>query len=339
MESRKRLRVGYKELSPLKDMATKIEHLSQIPTQTSLWENKHVIALNIEYNNVDKIKEIIQPSDLTEEDNFKNLMLKDWRKEEFLLSNDYIKHNKNIKDKKMITIIKKIRRVLGQEMYGHSIKETLVDSFMTSLLYYLGFDDDPFLIHPQYDYSVYIDKGRHKITSKVEFMITNDDTYMVLVVEDKYLKNISENDNWSEPLIAGEIFGAAFYNRSLITQKKIRYPFDIHTIRVIGTRITFYKSTINRDYLSEVETKLPIIHKLEIKRFPQQSDPLPNQGVDLPALDFAKENDRSVILSILKSLHKKNELVILVKNYVINGYHDEYILSLNSIFINILNKA
>jgi hypothetical protein len=284
-------------------MVIDIEHLSQIPTQTSKWENDHVIALNIEYKNVENINEIIQPSSLTEEDNFRNLILKNWKKEEFLLTNDYIK--KNIKDKKIITIIKKIRRVLGQEIYGIPIKETQVDSFMTSLLYYLGFDDDPFLLHPQYDYSIYIDKGKHKITSKVEFMITNDDTYVVLIVEDKHLKNVSENNNWSEPQIAGEIFGAAFYNRSLSTQKKIRYPFDIYAIRVIGTKITFYKSTINRDYLNEVETKLPIKNKLEIKRFPQQLDQLPDQDIDLPALDFTNENDRSVILSILKSLYIK----------------------------------
>ncbi|KAI9305041.1 hypothetical protein BJ944DRAFT_265886 [Cunninghamella echinulata] len=306
MESRKRVRIDYKELSSAEEMTIDIEHLSQIPTQTSLWENEHVTALNIEYINVRDINEIIQPSDLTEEDNFKNLILKDWKKDEFLLSNDYFKNNKDIKDKKMLTVLKKIRRVLGQEVFGHHIKETQVDSFMTSLLYYLGFDDDPLLIHPQYDYSVYIDKGRHKITSKVEFMITKDDAYVVLIVEDKHLKNVIDNNNWSEPQIAGEIFGAAFYNKSLITQQPVRYPFDIYAIRVIGTKITFYKSTINRDYLVEVETKLPINHKLVIQRFPQQLDPLPNQDMKLPALDFANENDRIVILSILKSLYKNN---------------------------------
>lgn len=38
--------------------------------------NEHVNALNVEYKNVDNINEIIQSSDLTEEDNYKNLILK-----------------------------------------------------------------------------------------------------------------------------------------------------------------------------------------------------------------------------------------------------------------------
>lgn len=53
-------------------------------------------------------------------------------------------------------------------------------------------------------------------------MITNDDTYIFFAIEDKYLKNISDNSNWSELKLAGEIFNAKFHNRSLSTQKKIR---------------------------------------------------------------------------------------------------------------------
>ncbi|CAO3635994.1 unnamed protein product [Cunninghamella echinulata] len=284
-------------------MVVVIEHLSQIPTQTSKWENEHVIALNIEYKNVENIDEIIQPSDLTEEDNFKKLILKNWKKEEFLLTDEYI--NEKEKDKKILTIIKKIRTVLGQEMYGDYIKVTQIDSFVTSLLFYLGFDDDPYLTHPQYDYSIYLDDGQCKITSKVEFMITYNDAYVVLIIEDKHYNNVSVTNDWSEPQIAGEIFGAIFHNIKLSTRKQKEYPFDIYALRIINTKITFYKTTFNLDYVREVETRLPIKHKLEIKRFPQQLGSLPNKSKILSSLDFTIDNDRFVILSLLKSLYIK----------------------------------
>ncbi|CAO3654367.1 unnamed protein product, partial [Cunninghamella echinulata] len=51
MEPRKRLRINYKELSSSQEMILDIENLSQIPTQTSKWDNEHVTALNIEYQN------------------------------------------------------------------------------------------------------------------------------------------------------------------------------------------------------------------------------------------------------------------------------------------------
>lgn len=132
-----------------------------------------------------------------------------------------------------------------------------------TLLDFFGFDEEPFLMHPQYDYSVYLDNDQHKITSKVEFMITIDD--------------------------------------------KLIYPFNIYAIRVIGTKITFYKSIITREYLKEAQEKLPRNNKLIIKRFPKQIDPLQNQSRILEALYFTNEKDRIIILSIFKSLYKTNK--------------------------------
>jgi hypothetical protein len=50
-----------------------------------------------------------------------------------------------------------------------------------TLFEYIGFDDDPFLMHPQYDYTVVIGHD-HRITSKVEYMVTRKNVYIVFVV-------------------------------------------------------------------------------------------------------------------------------------------------------------
>jgi hypothetical protein len=303
MTSRNTSIKNYKDLSSSDEMIIDIEHLSQIPTQTSKWDSDHVIALNIEYKNVENIMEIIDPRDLNENDNFKKLILKNWNRQDFLNANnnDY----KNIKISKIITIMRKIKNVLKNEDVGPT-RETKVDSFIMTLLDYLGFDEEPFLMHPQYDYSVYVDNDLHKITSKVEFMITKEDTYVVLIVEDKHPRNVSELSDWSEPQIAGEIFGAAYHN-IFINDGNLIYPFNIYAIRVIGTKITFYKSIITREYLKEAQKTLPKKNKLEIKRFPQQPDSSPNQSRKLEALDFTNEKDRISILSIFKGLYEINK--------------------------------
>lgn len=90
-----------------------------------------------------------------------------------------------MENNKTITIITKIKSALVNEISGERIREAKVNPFITPLLYFLGFDDYPFLTHPQYNYSAYVNGGNHKITSKVEFIVTKYNTYIVLIVEDK----------------------------------------------------------------------------------------------------------------------------------------------------------
>ncbi|CAO3645506.1 unnamed protein product [Cunninghamella echinulata] len=279
----------YKESNSSGEMTIDIEQLSQIPTQSSKWNKEQVAALNIEYANVDDITELIKPAELKDDDNFKKLILENWNKRNFLSANNTI--YENMENKQIATIIRKINTILSNES-TESFKETKVDAFIMSLLYFLGFDQEPFAILPQYDYSIYLNNGQHKITSKVECMITRQGTFIVLVVKDKHPSNVSEFKDWSEPQIAGEILGAAYHN--VFISKLIQYPFYIHAIRVIGTKITFYKSTITHEYLTEAETRLPRAHRLEIKRFPGQPSSSPSQGRELVALDFTNESDLEV---------------------------------------------
>jgi hypothetical protein len=297
--------INYKENSSSYDsdeMAIDIDHLNLIPSQTSKWNKEHVNSLNIKYINSNKLLEIINPSNINNNINYKNLILPKWNKQKFLISDneDY----KDIKIPKVITIIRKIKNVLINELSSTS-RETKVDSFVMTLLDYLGFDEEPFLMHPQYDYSVKLDDNKHKISSKVEFMITKEDKYIVLIVEDKHPKNVSELSDWSEPQIAGEIFGAAYHNVSM--NIKQNYPFNIYAIRIIGTKFTFYKATIERNYLIEAQKKLPTKNNLQIKRYPYQTESNEKEGRVLNALDFTIENDRKIILEILKSLYEINK--------------------------------
>ncbi len=94
-------------------------------------------------------------------------------------------------------------------------------------------------MHPQYDYTVVIGHD-HRITSKVDYMVTKRDVYIVFVVEDKHPKGTSELTNWSEHQIAGEIFGSAYHNVDIGTYSSevisfvyTRHPYYWHRVYIL----------------------------------------------------------------------------------------------------------
>lgn len=241
-----------------------------ISANTSHWTKENCIALKILYVNASDISEIIMTSQL--DDHYKQLELKGWDR----LASDY-------PSRKIATIMRKVANVLRNEQKDHK----KVDSFLMSLLEYLGFDDDPLLMHPQYDYSTFINNDR-KITSKVEYMITRGDAYVVLIV-----RGVSELTDWSEPQIAGAIFSSAYHNVSI---NGLSYPFNIYAVRVVSTKFTFYKAMVTRKYLEECVHGLPIRNMLDIKSYP------PTENHTLNGWDFADEQDRIRILETFKGL-------------------------------------
>lgn len=247
-----------------------IDNAVHISANTSRWTKENCIALKILYVNASDISEIIMTSQL--DDHYKQLELKGWDR----LASDY-------PSRKIATIMRKVANVLRNEQEDHR----KVDSFLMSLLEYLGFDDDPLLMHPQYDYSTFMSND-HKITSKVEYMITRGDAYVMLIV-----RGVSELTDWSEPQIAGAIFNSAYHN---VTINGLSYPFNIYAVRVVSTKFTFYKAMVTRKYLEECVHGLPIRNMLDIKSYP------PTENHTLNAWDFADEQDRIRILETFKGL-------------------------------------
>jgi len=286
------------------DIHINIKSLYDIPSGTSSWEPEHLLALNIEYNNVQVIKDVITTykDNIIDKDN--PILLNGWAKVDFLTMNCIA----SVVNKKVRTIIKKIRNILINES-TRPARETKIDSFVQSLLSYLGFDDDPFELNPQYDYSIELNNNK-RITSRVEFITIKNDMFIILIVEDKHPLGVSELKDWSEPQIAGELLGAGFHNMQLsaLDQKQIQYPMYINAIRVVGTKFTFYKAIITREYLAELQkcidrdNILPSVHSMIIYRHPEQPSREINMSAILTAWDFCIPNDRKQIVNALKSL-------------------------------------
>ena len=294
---RKRQRHRDNPTSSDTDLQRPILSIEDIPNSPSKWTTDYVNSLNIIYIDGSSISDVIPivddlPSSID------SLFLPGWDRNRFITADsDDIRQ---INDRAVGTIIRKVQNIIADEN-ALSFKEQNVDAFMLSLLVYTGFDEEPCLLTPQYSYDVTI--RRHKMKSKVDFMVTSDNIHMVLIVEDKAGAGGSVHNSWHETQLAGEVFLSALHAEQLSEYKrrKITYPFDIHIVRVIGTMFTFYKASITREYLDECWQRLPSDNtSLVITRFPQYTTDAGE--VTFNAWDFSDEQDRKPILQTLASL-------------------------------------
>lgn len=293
MQTRKGKRAKYDEDDPL---YAEIKDITHINKQTNNWTKHDQISLSIFIEDADSESDIVDQIDELD-DVYAKLVLPEWDRDRLLLFNP-VKYSY---DRQVMTLIEKISDIVAAERANATI-ESVIDSFMSSLLNFLQFDYYPLSIHPQYKYKVEFMKNHH-ISSIVEFMITRSHSsgrHTILFVEDKHNANVSAMRNWEEPQIAGEIFGSAHHNGTLYHGKVITYPFDIFAVRVVGTRFTFYKAAVYEEYLKECQNEgLPARNKLVIKRYPKDPNPY-------NAWDFCDESDRVKILKMLKSIENKS---------------------------------
>ena len=105
-------------------------------------------------------------------------------------------------------------------------EESRTDTLVDYILRGVGLGTYPFLfkVQPIYKFTV---EGK-SITSVYDFGIVKN-SMIIIVEEDKHMKNVSPVNMWGEHQIAGELLAAAFTNF---------YTDDIYAIRVIGTKFT-----------------------------------------------------------------------------------------------------
>ncbi|KXN73251.1 hypothetical protein CONCODRAFT_3931 [Conidiobolus coronatus NRRL 28638] len=312
MQTRKRKGINYKEVetSNSSDYII-IETISDIPSDTSSWENEHIKALNIEIKNIESVNSsFLSQGDANNEniveDRFKILELKDFDRNKI---NNINSNELKLLDGSVASLIMKIKYIINLSD-GPAKKEVRVDGFVMSLLNMLGFDKYPYIMYPQYEYSALFKNS--KITSKVEFIVINSGKYVLLIVEDKHKDNTGYFNNWSENQIAGEMFGCVYHTIQLIeyNSEKIVFPIKVSAVRIIGTMFTFYHSEVSKQYTEECYKKLPTKNSMTIYRYPSIYDEDENTIAPIKALDFCNPKDRLIILQTFKSIQlfdkKKN---------------------------------
>lgn len=276
------------------DIYHEITSVEDVPNQTSKWNEEHRKAMMIEFVNASGLTELIELIvDHPEEWN----ALSEWDRISFRNAKiSDLEHLVTI-NKKVATIAKKVSKIVGKEETKESVREAEVDSFIMSLLEYVGFDEWPFQTELQHRYLFNVpDPNGRQFSSTVDFLINTKEDQAVMIIEDKHMGNIGFLSEWSEPQIAGEILAFAFNNISGRS-----YPILVHAVRVVGTRFTFYKAQIEKRYMKEISIAgIPRKKsgvRLEVIRYPPQVN-----DTTLDAWDFCNPYERGLVLTSLYSL-------------------------------------
>jgi hypothetical protein len=281
------------------DVHATISSGDDIPSATSRWTLEHRKAIAVSFVNSPSVSNIIPQLDI-DGNQCKNLVLKGWDRARFkaLTDADVLLITESLSDLAVGTIISKTTNIIIKEEAGN-IREAEVDSFMMSLLQYMRFDEWPCFVEPQYRYSFKIE-SRH-VASVVDFLVVVNRRCVLLFVEDKHTGNTGSLMEWSEPQIAGEILASAFHDAQLGNiGVGVMYPLVVYAVRVVGTRFTFYRADVTKEYMREVSTRgLPKNTTLTVLRYPPQAS-----SDVLESWDFCDYNDRIEILKMLYALRQ-----------------------------------
>jgi hypothetical protein len=186
------------------------------------------------------------------------------------------------------TLIYEIKQVHDA---NNRLQESYVDTYVDSLLHILGFNFYPYSIKIQHKYEIRLNKDTMKITAKPDFTVASIKSNMLVVIEDKTMKNARYTNRWKEDQVLGELFVIAHNQR-------IRDTTNIYAIRIIGTLFTFYKATVTIEYIKETLNGYPIKQHMNILRYPDPG----NDVYEINALNICKTEDRKVIIEYLNRI-------------------------------------
>lgn len=182
------------------------------------------------------------------------------------------------------TLVDLIQRVVQNEDVKIGTKESLTDTFVDFLLRKLGFESYPLRLNIKPIYVTRI--GRRTVTSECDFSVERNKS-VLMIEEDKHLKNTYRSERFGEFQIAGELLAAASENYQNDPKDQI-----IYGMRAIGTRFTFYKAFFSERYLYSLPDGIPN-EVATIYRY--------SKGTER-GYDYAEPQHRQDILAMLSSL-------------------------------------
>ena len=254
----------------------------QLPSNASEFYPIHRRSLNIQYENVHRIENILGALSMQYDS---SLLLKNLTRDDLsIIAHRYDILNSLNDDEKTLAL------------YLHKVLTTDVrtDSFVNYLLMELRFNKYPFLLNLQPDYSFQVYSTR--VTAKVEFSIEKNNSILCFD-EGKHLHSISSTTEYGESQISAEILACAFTNYD--KPDSPRRDQTIFAMRVIGSRFTLYKAFVSKHYIQSLNEGFPPEDQnVKVMRFP------PNANDTSYGYDYADENHRPFILDLLVRLRE-----------------------------------
>ena len=277
------------QLRPRSSSAASGDEYEYPVESASKWDGSTIVHMNIVVKDVNDLF-----SDLDISADAKRVVLPEWKDTKWLTDVDLVSapYSKSIK-----SLIEKVHRVVRAQQ---SMTEVLVDGFMYSLLFILGFDDYPCTVYPQYVYSTRIGLRNHLVQAKADYGVLSGSKKLMLVVEDKTVTTATYANNWKEDQVMGELFVAVHdLHHYGVGSDKVDFPVIMYAVRVVGTLFTFYKAVGTLDYIKETSrTGTAINNEMVVERYP----PIEDNPFKLTAFDICNLNDRMRILKCLCSI-------------------------------------
>jgi hypothetical protein len=267
----------------------KLDDPRQLPSNASEFYPIHRRSLNIQYENVHRIENILSALSMQYDS---SLLLKNLTRDELsIIAHRYDILNSLNDDEKTLALY--LHKVLQNDPLTTGVR---TDSFVNYLLMELRFNKYPFLLNLQPDYSFQVYSTR--ITAKVEFSIEKNNGILCFD-EDKHLHSISSTTEYGESQIGAEILACAFTNYDKPDSPTRGRDQTIFAMRVIGSRFTLYKAFVSKDYIQSLNEGFPPEDQnVNVMRFP------PNANDTSYGYDYANENHRPLILDLLVRLRE-----------------------------------
>jgi hypothetical protein len=266
------------------DIIRKVDGLSK---STSEFEQRDTEKLKITYKRLDNLlefKQLVYSYDIDISAD-SPLYIRDLEYDMFVgCSHNINKINMLSNKEKLFAIL--IDQVAMNEEFIRGTDESKTDTLVDYILREVGLAEYPLILKLK---PVYELKIRHKTISSVHDFSIEKAHKVVLVDEDKHIRNTTAGSAWGEYQIAGEILAAAYNNYVLHAAES-----ELIAIRVISTRFTFYHVIIPLDYLNSLSIGLPTID-IVVSRYPDSDK----------GLDYKDHNERRIITDMLMRIRYK----------------------------------
>lgn len=285
---------GLRSNTDAQSNAELVKKINNLNDSTSYFNIKDIFALRLDYNDVNDIKEFtakITQGRRVNEEKFTvegTSALYIGNREYHTFSGCSTINYESISslsddEKQFATLLDQV--VLNEEVV-RGTNESKTDTFIDYILREVGLGKYPLAIRLK---PVYVFKVRHKtISSEYDFSVEKKGK-LLMVEEDKHIKNTGPGSAWGEYQLAGEMIAGAFEN-----YRKFATSSEIFSVRAIGPRFTFYHVIIPTTYLASLDKGLPE-ETITISRYPPQNH-IP------PGLDYKKLSDREVIIDLLMKI-------------------------------------
>lgn len=274
----------------------KLTNLSLLPNSTSGFNPLHRRTLNILYENTTDVEQLFQIKDELKFN--ESLLVRNLIRKEIRTIDEDNELLEKLNDEEKSTALL-LNKVISHDPLKISVRESFTSNFVNFLLNKLEFGNYPLIFNMQPKYSFEVEGN--KISGKPEFSVEKEDQVRVVFMdESRHLSNLKLATEFSECQIAAEIIASAYTNYAFPLSATMLQDQTIYAVRVIGTRFTFYKCLVLKDYMDSLtEGTLSDSNIVTIYRYPPSDD-----RETLFGYDYSNQNHRETILKTLAGLRE-----------------------------------